>query len=437
VILELIILLLLILTNGLFAMAEIAIVSARKARLEKAASQGQRRAKAALELIDQPNRFLSTVQIGITLIGIFAGAFGGATIARVLAVQLARIPQLASQSGPIALFLVVLAITYLTLVLGELVPKRLALSNPERLAAAVAIPMNGLSRLAAPAVTLLSISTDLVLRLLGVEKSSEPQVSEDEIRLMLRQGRAEGVFDHTEYEMLERVFHLADQRASELMTPRPQIVWLDLEDSLEENLAKVMAHNYSRFPVARGSLDDVLGVAHTHDMLNAALSDEAINLEALLQQPLRVAKNTIVLRVLELFRQTGIHIALLIDEYGVTQGLLTLNNVLEALVDYLPAVDDPDRAVQRADGSWLLDGRLSLFEFHHVFPGSPPLPDEANGSYRTLGGFVITYLGRIPSAADVFHWDKFRFEVVDMDGNRVDKVMVAVQDGSEATKEEE
>jgi putative hemolysin len=425
--LELIILLLLILMNGLFAMAEIAIVSSRAARLEDEAAKGSRRAQAALDLLRNPNRFLSTVQVGITLIGIFAGAFGGATIARSLAEQLARIPFLAPWSGTIALFLVVMTITYLSLVLGELVPKRLALTAPERIAGLVAIPMSGLARLAAWPVNFLSLSTDLILRLLGADKMPEPAVSEDEIRLMLRQGTAAGVFDHTEYEMLERVFHLADQRASELMTPRPEIVWLNLEDSLAENLTKVQAHHYSRFPVAQDSLDEVLGIVHTYDLLNASLSGEPIELEKLLQEPLRVAKNTSVMRVLELFRQTGVHIALLIDEYGVTQGLLTLNNIMEALVDYLPAAEDPNRAAQREDGSWLLDGRLSLYEFHDIFPGSPLLPDENNGSFRTLGGFVITHLGRIPNAADVFHWDRYRFEVVDMDGNRVDKVMVSVK----------
>jgi putative hemolysin len=435
-VLELIILLLLVLTNGLFAMAEIAVVSSRAARLEDEAAKGSRRAQAALELLNNPNRFLSTVQVGITLIGIFAGAFGGATIARSLAEQLARIPFLAPWSGTIALFLVVMTITYLSLVLGELVPKRLALTAPEKIAGIVAIPLTGLSRLAAWPVDFLSVSTDFILRLIGMDKAPETAISEDEIRLMLRQGTAAGVFDHTEYEMLERVFHLADQRASELMTPRPQIVWLDLDDPLAENLAKVKAHNHTRFPVARNNLDNVLGVVHTYDLLNASLSGAPIELEALLQQPLQVAKNTIVLRVLELFQQTGVHIALLIDEYGVTQGLLTLNDVLIALVDYLPAIDDPDRAAQREDGSWLLDGRLSLFEFHDIFPDCPPLPDENNGSYRTLGGFVITHLGRIPSAADLFYWGHFRFEVMDMDGNRVDKVMVSVKDEGRGTKDE-
>ena len=422
---NLLILLFLVLVNGLLAMAEIAVVSSRPGRLEKQANDGNRRAGEALALLQSPTRFLSTVQIGITLIAVSSGAFGGATLAQPLAGQLARFAPLAAWSGPLALVLVVVPITYVSLVIGELVPKRLAMHSPERLAALAAVPLRNLSRLASPAVSLLSASTELVLRLLGVGKPSAPAVSEDEIRMMLRQGTAAGLFDHTEFEMLERVFHLADQRASELMTPRPEIVWLDLEDPLADNLAKVTGHRYSRFPVARDSLDDVLGVAHTHDLLVAALAEEPIDLEALLQQPLRVATNTVALRVLELFRRTGVHIALLIDEYGVTHGLLTLNDLLEALVDHMPAVDDPDRAVQRADGSWLLDGRLSLKEFHDIFPASPPFPDERRGGYRTLGGFVTTQMGRIPAAADMFRWDAYRFEVVDMDGNRVDKVMVS------------
>ena len=418
--------LLLIIANGIFAMSEIAIVSARKIRLEQMSARGDHRAKAALELANNPNQILSTVQIGITLIGIFAGAFSGATLAEKLALVLQRFPLFAEQSDAIALVIVVMILTYLSLVLGELVPKRLALSNPEGIATYVAIPLRWLATLVAPVVHLLGLSTDFVLRLLGrANVQTEQLVTEDEIKIMLKQGTEAGMFEVAEQDMVERVLKLGDRRVSALMTPRPEIVWLDLEDSSEINRHKIINSNHTRFPVCQGSLDDVLGFVLVTNLLAACLSGEPFELTSSLGQPLFVPESTLGLKVLELFKQTGTHVALIVDEYGVIQGLVTLNDILEAIIGDIPRVDQPEipQAVRREDGSWLLDGTLPIEEFRNLF-GIQELPGEQRGNYHTLGGFVITHLGRIPAAADHFEWQGLRFEVMDMDGNRVDKVLV-------------
>jgi putative hemolysin len=425
-VLEILFILLLVVTNGLFAMSEIAVISSRKTRLEEEARRGNRRAGLALELANSPARFLSTVQIGITLIGILAGAFGGATIAQAISTRLSQVPALAPYSRAMGLAVVVVAITYLSLIIGELAPKRLALYKPERIAAAVAGPLDLLSRLASPLVRLLSYSTYLILRLFGVGESREPSVTEEEIKLLIEQGTRAGVIETGEQEILERVFHLADQRVVELMTPRPRIVWLDLNDPPDDIRTKLITSKFARFPVGRDSLDDFLGIVHANDLLADCLQGQEMDLTGKLQQPLLVAKNTRALRVLELFKQSGMHMALLIDEYGVIQGMVTLNDILEALVDTLPAMNNAahQRAVQREDGSWLLDGRLTTIEFREIFPGRGYLPGEEQGHFRTLAGFMITYLGHIPTTAEFFQWQGLRFEVVDMDGNRIDKVLV-------------
>lgn len=421
---EILILLVLIIVNGLFSMSEMAIVSARKVRLQQLANQGNASAQAALELADAPNHFLSTVQVGITLIGILTGAFGGATIADKLAGYVRLIPGLALYSQAIAFGLVVVSITYLSLIFGELVPKRLALNNPERIASAVAIPMRMVAVIASPVVHLLSASTELVLRVLGIEQSTEPQVTEEEIKILIEQGTEAGTFEEAEQDMVERVFRLGDRPVNALMTPRPDIVWLDLEDSAEENRNKMMDSAHSRFPVCQGGLDNVLGVIYVTDLLARSLSGQPLDLTASLRQPIFVPESTRGLKVLELFKQTGIHMAAVVDEYGVIQGLVTLNDIMVEIVGDVPSVNQMEepQAVQREDGSWLLDGMLSVDEFFEIFDMEELL--EHQGNYQTLGGFVITHLGRIPAAADHFEWEGMRFEVMDMDGNRVDKVLV-------------
>ena len=425
VMLEGLVVVLLIFVNGIFALSEIAVVSARKTRLQQWADEGNASARAALELANNPNQFLATIQIGITLVGILAGAFGGATIATELAVILSDITWLAPYGHPLSLTLVVLVITYLSLIVGELVPKRLALNNPERMAMAIAAPMQGLSRVAYPAVHLLGLSTEFLLRALGMKPSAEPPVTEEEIRALIEQGTQAGMFEEAEQEMVERVFRLGDRRVSAVMTPRTEIVWLDREASALEIRRTITESAHSRFLVADGSLDNVLGVVHAKDLLAHILGEQVVNLEATLQQPLYVPESMRALKVLELFKQSGTHIALVIDEYGGIQGLVTPSDILEAIVGDLPEAGEQVEplAVQRPDGSWLLDGMLPVDEFKDLFDLGE-LPGEDQGIYQTLAGFVIMQLGRIPAATDYFVWEGLKIEVVDMDGNRVDKVLV-------------
>ncbi|MBD2682968.1 MULTISPECIES: hemolysin family protein [Nostoc] len=422
---EILIILVLIIANGVFSMSEMAIVSARKVRLQQLANQGDAKARVALKLAESPNNFLSTIQVGISLIGILTGAFGGATIANRLAVYVKLVPVLAPYSEPVSFGIVVLIITYLSLIVGELVPKRLALNNPEGIAAFVAIPMRALSAIASPMVHLLSASTDMVLRLLGVTQSTEPQVTEEEIKILIEQGTEAGTFEEAEQDMVERVFRLGDRPVSYLMTPRPDIVWLDLDDTAEENRQKMVDSAYSRYPVCQGGLDNVLGVIPVTDLLARSFRGEQLDLTVGLRQPVFVPESTRGLKVLELFKQTVTHMALVVDEYGVIQGLVTLNDIMSEIVGDVPSTDGQDQpqAVQREDGSWLLDGMLPVEEFLELFD-MEEWESEERGSYQTLGGFVITHLGRIPTAADHFEWEGMRIEVMDMDGNRVDKVLV-------------
>ncbi|MBW4586931.1 hemolysin family protein [Aetokthonos hydrillicola Thurmond2011] len=428
---EILIILLLVLANGLFVMSELAIISARKVRLQQLANHGDAKARVALQLASSPNQFLATVQIGITLLAILSGAFGESVIAKRLVYLLSFIPGLQSYKQAIASVLAILIVTYLTLIIGELVPKRLALNNPEPIASIVAIPMQWLSTIAAPIAYLLGFSTDTVLRLLGIRPSREPQVTEEEIRVLIEQGTEEGTFEEAEQDMVERVFRLGDRPVSSFMTPRPDIVWLDLEDSIEENRQKIIDGGYSRYPVCQGELDNVLGIIPVTDLLVRSFRNEKLDLTVGLRQAVFVPESTRGLKVLELFKQTVTHMALVVDEYGVIQGLVTLNDVMIEIVGDVPSDDqlqDP-QIVRREDGSWLLDGMLSVDEFFELF-NMEELQQEGRGSYQTLGGFVINHLGRIPAVADHFEWQKMRFEVMDMDGNRVDKVLVVPKQDS-------
>jgi putative hemolysin len=406
-------------------MSELAIVSARKARLHQMSIAGNARARVALELANYPERFLSTIQIGITLVGILAGAFGGATIAEQLGEQFSRVPALAAYGETLGLAIVVLAITYLSLIIGELVPKRVALGHPERIATLVARPMKLLSKVASPVVSLLSVSTSAVLGLLRMKASTEPPVTEEEIKMLIEQGTHAGVFEETEQEIVKSVFRLADRRISQLMTPRLDIVWLDVNASREAVRRAVAESNYSRFPVCRGRLDEVLGVAKAKDMLAHCLGSGQLDLQAVMTRPLFVPESRSALQVLEVFKSSRTHMALIVNEYGSVEGLVTTNDILEAIVgDILPANQQAEcYAVQREDGSWLLDGGLTVDEFKDIF-SITRLPGEGRGDYHTLAGFVLFYLARVPRAADNFEWGGLRFEIMDMDGNRIDKVLV-------------
>ena len=416
----------LILLNGVLSGSELAMMSARRLRLEQQAERGHRPAAMALQLIRSPNDFLSTVQIGITLIGILSGALGGSRVARSLQPLLEAVPALRPWSEPLALGIVVTLITFLSLVLGELVPKRIALSDPERIACAVAPLMRTLSRWLAPLAHLLGASTDRLLGLMGIGETGEPEITEEEIRTLLRRGTESGLFEVAEHAMVERVFRLADRPVKAIMTPRTDICWLDLAESPQAHLQRVMEVNHSLFPVARGSLDDCLGVVRGRTLLAAQLGDGPRDIEALLQPPLFVGESTRALKLIEQFKSTGIHIALVTDEFGGIEGLVTLNDMMEAIVGDLSTGQDREdpMIIVRQDGSLLLDGALDIADFKDLV-GKGRLPDEVRGGYQTLGGFVMHYLEHIPRAGDGFEWDDLRIEVVDMDGNRVDKLMVS------------
>ncbi|MGA9098990.1 MAG: hemolysin family protein [Methanotrichaceae archaeon] len=422
---EIVIILLLVLINGIFVMSEISIVSARKLRLQQRADEGDENARAALELANSPNRFLSTTQIGITLISILAGAFGGATLANQVAVKLNGFSQIAPYSGPLSVAIVVLGIAYLTLVIGELVPKRIGLNSPERIASMMAATMNMISKIASPAIFILSASTDLILRGLKIKPSVEPPVTEEEIKILIEEGTRAGVFEETEQDIMERVFRLGDRRADTIMTPRSEIVWLDVEDTPEDIQRKIASGPYSLFPVCKRRLDNVLGIVQAKDLLSCSIKDLKVDLKSSLLPPQFIPESMRALKVLERFKQTGIHLAIVLDEYGSVRGIVTLTNILEAIVGDIPHIQElsEPQIVQREDGSWLVDGMLSVEEFKEALH-IDELPGEESGIYQTMGGFMMTRLEKIPISGDHFIWDGYRFEVVDMDSHRVDKLLV-------------
>lgn len=416
---EILIILSIILINAIFVLSEMSVASSRKARLQQRVNEGDQRANTVLHLLENPNLFLATVQIGITLVGVFVGAVGGATLSEPLSELLARVPWLTDYADSVALGIVVIAITFVSIVLGELVPKRIALHNPERIAATLAAPMIVVSRLFKPFVWLLGRITDFVLKLMGIEPGTEPPVTEEEIQLLIDQGTQAGVFEEAEHDMVEGVFSLGDQRVYSLMTPRPDIVWLDIDDSLEDIRQKISECNFSRFPVRQGSLDVILGIVKARDLLMRSLNDEPIVLKDLLKPAFFVPETMFASKALEVLKEKGTDMLLVIDEFGALQGLLTINDILEEIVGAME-IEEP-QATQRQDGSWLLDGMLEVDEFKEIFD-LPMLPHE--NEYETLSGFVMMSLGQMPQPADRFEWHGLKFEVMDMDGRRVDKVLV-------------
>ncbi len=417
--------LLLIIFNGFFTLSEMALVSARKARLKLKADEGDARAARALDLTESYNRFLSTAQIGATLISILIGAFGEVTLADNLASYLEGIPSVAPYSSSLSLALIVLGTTYLTLVLGELVPKRLSLNNPERIALIVAGPMNTLSSLAFPIVRILSISTNLVLNVLRVKPPKEPPVTAEEIRILIDQGTRAGVFEEEEQDLVERVFRLGERRAISLMTPRADVVWLDVNDPSDDILRKVEEADYFLYPIIDGSVDKILGMVRAGDLLSCTIRETSFDLRSRLLEPVFVPESMAALKILKLFKESGSYAALVVDEFGSVLGMITLRDILEEIVGDLPYIHKPQEPdiVERQDGSWLVDGAISVDEFKDVFRVKR-LPEEDSGYYQTIGGFVMMYLGRIPSSGDSFEWNGFSFEVVDMDDRRVDKLIV-------------
>jgi putative hemolysin len=416
----------LIIANGVFSMSEIAVVAARKVRLQQRAEEGDERAKTALALAHDPNRFLSTVQFGITLVGVLAGAYGGATLAAKLAVPIAEVPQLARYAEGIALGLVVSVITVLSLIIGELVPKRIGLNNPEAIASWVARPMILLSKIGGPVVHVLTAATNLVLRVFGSKGEAEPNLTEDEIKALISQGAETGAVGATEENIVQRVFQLGDQRVAAIMTPRPDIEWIDVDAGAEELREFLASHAHTQFVVCHGGLDEVLGIVRSADLLPLAFKGAPIDLRKLTKEALFVPDSMPAVQLLESFRGSHKHVALVMDEYGAVEGLVTVTDLLTAIVGDLPA-DASEAAgafVSRADGSWLVEGSAPMEDVATHF-GMDALPEDETGAYHTIGGFVMARLGRVPKTADTFEWGGLKFEVMDMDGRRIDKVMVA------------
>jgi putative hemolysin len=421
-------LLFLILLNGFFALAEFTLISARKSRLQSLADDGNRRAKTALEIASRPDRFLAAVQVGVTLIGILSGAFSGATVAHRLSAALAGIPGFAPWADTVSVTVVVILLTFFSLVLGELVPKQLALHSPDRLVLGLAGPMRFIVRFTAPLVRILSGTSNLILRLLGVKPSTRPSVTPEEIKVLLEQGTQSGEIEEAEQDMVEGVFRLGEQRAGALMTPRPDVDWIDLEDPPEAIRDHILHSHRTRFPVAQGDLDNVAGILHTKDLLANGFQCDAPELRKHLRPALFIPESMEALQVLEQFKRKGEHFAVVTDEFGSVAGVISNTDILEAIVGDLPAAGEPVEleVVQREDGSWLLGGALSVEELKDLLD-LDSLPDEEEGGFQTVGGFMMSRLGEIPEVGDHFEWDGYQFEVVDMDGRRVDKVLVTKQ----------
>lgn len=425
--LDLLLILGLILLNGFFAMSEMAVVTSRRSRLRQL-GLSHRGARIAHDLSERPEQFLSAVQIGITLVGILTGAIGGVAIADDVARALEALPSLAPYAQPIALALSVAGITFLTLILGELVPKRLALLNPEAIASRVAPTMSLLAILTRPLVAILAVSTRLVLRLFGVRDRAEQTITEEEIRLMVAEGAEQGVIDSSEHNMVNRVLRLGDRHVNDLMTPRTRIVWLDADAGMAWNLDVIRETPHSRYPVQRGSDQEVLGLLEVKTLIDDLRADR-LDLFSRLRPMLYLPESTPALRALAMFREEDVPLALVVDEYGDIQGLVTVNDILSAVVGQMPsAASDPQTDAQspivtRNDGSWLVDGRLSADDLRELL-GVGALPDEEEHDYHSAAGMFIAHFGRIPEVGEFFRWRGWRFEVVDLDGARIDKLLI-------------
>ena len=420
---EVLVIVLLVIANGVFAMTEIAILSSRRARMKNLRDEGNHGAEVALELMDDPDDFLSTVQIGITFVGIFAGVFGGATIAEQLGAHLDTIAWIAPHGETVALTITVLSITYLSLVLGELVPKRIALTNRERIAARMAPIMGVIARGARPAVWLLSTSTDFVVKLLRIPPAAEPAVTEEEVTSMLELGRQTGEFHPAEEEMIKGVFALGDRAARSIMTPRHEVIWLDLTEPPETLKQKIVATQLSRYPAAEGNLDHFLGIIEVKDLMARSFAGEPFDPRAALRDPVVFYENTSALEILHDFQTRKTDLGIVVDEYGGFEGIVTVADLATRI---LGIDEDEPEITLRGDGSWLVDGMIHFEELADAVG----MRVEKAGDYDTLAGFILTKLGgRIPKVGEILEAAGFSLEIVDMDGRRIDKVLVMRQGG--------
>lgn len=422
---EIVIIIVLIVVNGIFAMSEFALVSAKRTRLKQMAEEGDAGAVAALELSGRLTSFLSTIQIGITLVGILAGAFGGATVAKGLAAYLGNFPAIAPYSNAMSITFVVLVITYLTLIFGELVPKQIALNKAEVIVSKVARTMLFLSTVAKPLVIVLSISTEAVLRIMRIEKIIGSPVTEEEIKIMLEEGTEAGVFEEAELSMIEGVLQIGDLRVESLMIHRSDIIALDLNDTVSENLQKMITSGRSYFPAYERDLDNIVGMVSVKHILAKIVESGEVDIRTNITNPLFVPEAISVLKLLELFKELGVHIALITDEYGSIQGIITLHDILEAIMGDVRTIGEPleTPVVVREDGSWLIDGDTSIEKIKDIL-SVDLFPEEEEGYYRTIAGLIMYVLQRIPKTGDYIELKELRYEVVDMDGNRIDKVLV-------------
>lgn len=433
---EFTIILFLIIANGFFVLTETAIKAAHKAKLEKQSDSNEEKTRLALSLVEAPGRVLATMQIGITLTSLLLGALVGANIAPLLLTVLADIPYIGNYASLLSPVCSVILIMYLVLVLGELAPKKIALNNPEPIVLTCATLLNRLEVVARPFVHFLEGSTNFILLFIGVNPHKEMPVTEEEVRTLIEQGTEEGTFEKTEQAMVDRIFRLSDQKAYALMTPRTQLLWIDLEDSLEHNLSIIQENPDTVFPVGRDNLDDFVGILYTKDLLNLTLTKQKFDLADCVRTPMFIPKSMQSFKVLESFRESGTHEAVVLDEFGGVVGFLTMKDIISEVVGDISQgeEEDPLQIIQRDATSWLVDGLLPIDEFKEHFD-LQALPEEERDHYQTMGGFITSYLGYIPAVSEKFSWNAFLFEIVDMDRVRIDKVLVTKISASKSDSE--
>lgn len=434
---KIILLFILLIINGLFSMTEMAVVSLRKSKLQSEVAKGNRKAQTAIDLAENPGDFFSTIQIVITLVGVVTGAIGSVAFSAPLARVIAQIAAVSRFADSIAVLIVSLLVTYFSLVIGELIPKRIALASPEKIALNVSGVMTAIARISKPIVAFLSFSTDLGLKLLGVQENKEPAVSEEEVKVMIEEGKRSGVFEETEQDIVESVFRMSDRAVHAMMTPRTDVTWVDLDESTQEILDEIRESNDSYYPVVRGGADNVLGILNAKKILDRFILGEEICLDELIDTPLYLPESTPALAALESLRKSGKQAAIILDEYGGFSGLVTLVDILEELVGEIPSSDDETyepEIVTRDDGSWLIDGGLDIEDMKDML-GIDELEDQERVDYQTVAGFMLSQFGFIPKAGDSFQVGDYRFEVVDMDGRRVDKVLVTREEAEDEKSE--
>lgn len=433
---EFTIIFLLILVNAFFVLNEAAITESHKTKLERIADSGNRKARLALQIIEEPNQLLATMQIGITLTSLVIGALAGAKLTPVLTIVLASIAGINGYADILALLCSIMIIMYLVLVLGELIPKQIAANIPEAIVIKFATILTHLESMARPLVNFLKGSTAFILLFIGVNPSKETTVTEEEVRTLIEQGTEDGTFEKSEQAMVDRIFRLSDQNACALMTPRTQLLWLDLEDSQEHNLAIIQENSDTIFPVGRDSLDNFIGILYTKDLLTAILKKQPIRLQQHVRKPMFIPKSMQSFKILENFKASGIHEAVVLDEFGGVVGLITMTDIIAEVVGDISSntASEPEQIIKRDENSWLVDGLLPINEFKECF-SIDNLPDEDRDQYQTMGGFITSYLGYIPTVAEKFTWNTFTFEIVDMDRVRIDKVLVSKKSTTATTDE--